>query len=110
MKKSVRFKMPAYDFVILSCSLNIFSQETEKVCMIYFMKKNTYQDNFPRSTTFYVQTNSYGHSMELAPNQSHHCTMCILGSTMALWSKAEIQKYTFWWEKNIFEAIFPMLF
>ena len=24
-----------------------------------------------------------------------HCTMCILGSTMALWSKAEIQKYTF---------------
>ena len=23
------------------------------------------------------------------------CTMCILGSTMALWSKAEIQKYTF---------------
>ena len=39
-----------------------------------------------------------------------HCTMCILSSTMALWSKAEIQKYTFWWEKNIFEAIFPMLF
>ena len=39
-----------------------------------------------------------------------HCTMCILGSTMPLWSKAEIQKYTFWWEKNIFEAIFPMLF
>ena len=39
-----------------------------------------------------------------------HCTMCILGTTMALWSKAEIQKYTFWWEKNIFEAIFPMLF
>ena len=38
------------------------------------------------------------------------CTMCILSSTMALWSKAEIQKYTFWWEKNIFEAIFPMLF
>ena len=31
---------------------------------------------------------------------SHHChyqqcTMCILGTTMALWSKAEIQKYTF---------------
>ena len=25
----------------------------------------------------------------------HQCTMCILGSTMALWSKAEIQKYTF---------------
>ena len=24
-----------------------------------------------------------------------HCTMCILSSTMALWSKAEIQKYTF---------------
>ena len=24
-----------------------------------------------------------------------HCTMCILGTTMALWSKAEIQKYTF---------------
>ena len=24
-----------------------------------------------------------------------HYTMCILGSTMALWSKAEIQKYTF---------------
>ena len=24
-----------------------------------------------------------------------HCTMCILGSTMALWSKAEIQKYTY---------------
>ena len=23
------------------------------------------------------------------------CTMCILSSTMALWSKAEIQKYTF---------------
>ena len=23
------------------------------------------------------------------------CTMCILGATMALWSKAEIQKYTF---------------
>ena len=41
---------------------------------------------------------------------SQHCTMCILGTTMALWSKAEIQKYTFWWEKNIFEAIFPMLF
>ena len=41
---------------------------------------------------------------------SFQCTMCILGSTMALWSKAEIQKYTFWWEKNIFEAIFPMLF
>ena len=41
---------------------------------------------------------------------AHHCTMCILSSTMALWSKAEIQKYTFWWEKNIFEAIFPMLF
>ena len=41
---------------------------------------------------------------------NHQCTMCILGSTMALWSKAEIQKYTFWWEKNIFEAIFPMLF
>ena len=40
----------------------------------------------------------------------HQCTMCILGTTMALWSKAEIQKYTFWWEKNIFEAIFPMLF
>ena len=39
-----------------------------------------------------------------------HCTMCILSSTMALWSKAEIQKYTFWWEKYIFEAIFPMLF
>ena len=38
------------------------------------------------------------------------CTMCILGTTMALWSKAEIQKYTFWWEKNVFEAIFPMLF
>ena len=38
------------------------------------------------------------------------CTMCILGSTMAQWSKAEIQKYTFWWEKNIVEAIFPMLF
>ena len=38
------------------------------------------------------------------------CTMCILSSRMALWSKAEIQKYTFWWEKNIFEAIFPMLF
>ena len=38
------------------------------------------------------------------------CTMCILSSTMALWSKAEIQKYTFWWEKNVFEAIFPMLF
>ena len=36
--------------------------------------------------------------------------MCILGTTMALWSKAEIQKYIFWWEKNIFEAIFPMLF
>ena len=35
-----------------------------------------------------------------------HCTMCILGTTMALWSKAEIQKYTFWWGKNIFEAIF----
>ena len=41
---------------------------------------------------------------------SLQCTMCILGTTMALWSKAEIQKYTFWWEKNIFEAIFPMLF
>ena len=40
----------------------------------------------------------------------HQCTMCILGTTMALWSKAEIQKYTFWWEKKIFEAIFPMLF
>ena len=25
----------------------------------------------------------------------HQCTMCILGTTMALWSKAEIQKYTF---------------
>ena len=25
----------------------------------------------------------------------HQCTMCILGSMMALWSKAEIQKYTF---------------
>ena len=24
-----------------------------------------------------------------------HCTMCILSSTIALWSKAEIQKYTF---------------
>ena len=24
-----------------------------------------------------------------------HCTMCILSSTMALWSKAEIEKYTF---------------
>ena len=47
-------------------------------------------------------------STELGPIQQ--CTMCILGSTMALWSKAEIQKYTFWWEKNIFEAIFPMLF
>ena len=27
--------------------------------------------------------------------QIHHCTMCILSSRMALWSKAEIQKYTF---------------
>ena len=28
-------------------------------------------------------------------NNLAQCTMCILGTTMALWSKAEIQKYTF---------------
>ena len=38
-KDSVFFKMPSYDFSISSCSLNIFSQETEKNCMIFFMKK-----------------------------------------------------------------------
>ena len=31
----------------------------------------------------------------LAETESLQCTMCILGTTMALWSKAEIQKYTF---------------
>ena len=71
-KYIVFFKMPSYDFSISSCSLNIFSQETEKNCMIFFMKKDTYQENFPRSTTFYVQKNSYGHSMELTSTQSQH--------------------------------------
>ena len=38
--------------------------------------------------------------LALAVSDCHlvHCNMCILSSTMALWSKAEIQKYTFWWE------------
>ena len=38
-KYIVFFKMPSYDFSISSCSLNIFSQETEKKCMIFFKKK-----------------------------------------------------------------------
>ena len=37
-----------------------------------------------------------------------HCTMCILGSTMALWSNGYSRKNTFSWENNSFEAIFPM--
>ena len=39
-----------------------------------------------------------------------HCTMCILGSTMALWSKAEIKKYTFWWEKIFLRLFFLCCF
>ena len=38
-KDSVFYKMPSYDFSISSCSLNIFSEETEKNCMIFVMKK-----------------------------------------------------------------------
>ena len=35
------------------------------------------------------------HSCQGHIGQAHHVTMCILGTTMALWSKVEIQKYTF---------------
>ena len=37
---------------------------------------------------------------------NHQCTMCILGSTMALWSNGCSHKNTFSWENNSFEAIF----
>ena len=40
-KYIVFFKMPSYDFSISSCSLNIFSQETEK-SMIFFHEKKTH--------------------------------------------------------------------
>ena len=51
----------------------IFSHRKQKKIVWFFSwKKDTYQDNFPRSTTFYVQTNSYGHSMELTSTQSQH--------------------------------------
>ena len=64
-------------------------------------------NNEHRETTEHISAKSQ-HTLCHGP--SPHCTLCILGTTMALWSKAEIKKYTFWWEKNIFEAIFPMLF
>ena len=40
---------------------------------------------------------------------TQQCTMCILGSTMALWSNGYSRKNTFSWENNSFEAIFPIL-
>ena len=66
--------------ILLSCKLLFTSiQSTTKDSvflrchhMIFFIKKDAYQDNFPRSNTFYVQTNSYGHSMELTSTQSQH--------------------------------------
>ena len=39
-----------------------------------------------------------------------HCTMCTLYSTIALWSKPEIQKPLSQNKNNIFEVIFPILF
>ena len=38
------------------------------------------------------------------------CTMCSLGSTMALSYFGYSRKNTFSWENNVFEAIFPMFF
>ena len=40
----------------------------------------------------------------------NHCTMCILGSTMAQQSNGYNRKNTFSRENNSFEAIFPILF
>ena len=43
-------------------------------------------------------------------DHTKQCTMCCLGSTMALQYFGYSRKNTFLWENNIFEAIFPMFF
>ena len=69
-----------------------------------------YWENFCRNyAPFYIQGRGIITEMTVL-QEFTHCTMCILGTTMALWSKAEIQKYTFWWEKIFLRLFFLCCF
>ena len=79
MKKSVRFKMPAYDFSILSCSLNIFSQETENFKWFLFISRQFSPQQYFQHSISMCRNILMNIPWNWLTTQSQHClVLCIL--------------------------------